>query len=89
MGVSKVAFDAKVLIDLTADTVTADNLKAGETAHDAAGNKVTGTMDGMMFLSGDVIACPDGLASISEDGILSLAAGHAVVSSGGVLEIIQ
>lgn len=37
--------DGSVLIDLTNDTVTANTLKAGYTAHDASGNIITGTMD--------------------------------------------
>lgn len=38
--------DGSVLIDLTNDTVTANTLKAGYTAHDASGNIITGTMGG-------------------------------------------
>lgn len=43
MGNSKIIFNGDVLIDLTGDTVTADKLLTGATAHDKAGNKVTGT----------------------------------------------
>ena len=35
--------DGIVLIDLTNDTVTADKIVAGYTAHDAGGNAITGT----------------------------------------------
>lgn len=42
MGVAKVNYNNETLIDLTADTVTADTLRAGETAHDAEGNAVVG-----------------------------------------------
>ena len=42
MGVAKVNYNDETLIDLTADTVTADTLLAGETAHDAEGNAVVG-----------------------------------------------
>ena len=42
MGVAKVNYNNETLIDLTADTVTADTLLAGETAHDAEGNPVVG-----------------------------------------------
>lgn len=41
---NKVIYGDEVLIDLTADTVTADTLAEGVTAHDAAGNAITGTM---------------------------------------------
>lgn len=43
MPVNHVIYDNKTLIDLRSDTVTSDTLLAGETAHDAAGNKITGT----------------------------------------------
>ena len=44
MGVSKVIIDDEVKLDLTADTVEPAALKAGYTAHNAAGNKIVGTM---------------------------------------------
>lgn len=42
---NKVVFGGTVLIDLTADTVTADKILASYTAHDASGAVVTGTCD--------------------------------------------
>lgn len=42
---NKVVFGNTVLIDLTADTVTADKILASYTAHDASGATVTGTCD--------------------------------------------
>lgn len=42
---NKVVFGNTVLIDLTADTVTADKILASYTAHDASGAIVTGTCD--------------------------------------------
>ena len=53
MAVSKVVYGATVLVDLTEDTVTADKLMAGYTAHDAAGNAVTGTAGATV--SGEVL----------------------------------
>lgn len=44
MGVSKVVIDGEVKLDLTADTVEPAALKAGYTAHNAAGDKIVGTM---------------------------------------------
>lgn len=41
--ISKVVFGSTVLIDLTADTVTADKILVSYTAHDAAGNAITGS----------------------------------------------
>ena len=43
MGYSKVVYDGKVLIDLTADSVVADKLLAGFTAHGANGELITGS----------------------------------------------
>lgn len=43
MANSKIIYFGKTLIDLTQDTVKADKLLAGYTAHDAAGEIITGT----------------------------------------------
>ncbi len=43
MATSKVMINGTVEIDLTADTVTADTLAEGVTAHNSAGEVVTGT----------------------------------------------
>ena len=45
MAISKVVYGGKTLIDLTADTITADKLLSGITAHGADGEKITGTCD--------------------------------------------
>lgn len=42
-NVKKVIYGGKTLIDLTADTVTADKVLDGVTAHDKSGAKITGT----------------------------------------------
>lgn len=41
--VGKVVLGDEVLIDLTADTITAEDLKEGVTAHDKSGAAITGT----------------------------------------------
>lgn len=43
MAVNKVIYGGNVLIDLTKDTVTADKLASGITAHDKSGKTITGT----------------------------------------------
>lgn len=43
MAVNKVVYGNEVKIDLTGDTVTAENLKKGITAHDKSGEIITGT----------------------------------------------
>ena len=45
MAINKVIYGGGTLIDLTTDTVTAETLKTGVTAHDKAGNQITGTFD--------------------------------------------
>lgn len=42
MAVNKVIYNAKVLIDLTSDTVTAETLAEGVTAHNKSGAQITG-----------------------------------------------
>lgn len=44
MNVSKVIYGGETLIDLTNDTVTEDTLAEGVTAHNASGDKITGTL---------------------------------------------
>lgn len=43
MGVSKVNFGGKTLVDLTGDSVNSQSLLSGYTAHNKAGEKITGT----------------------------------------------
>lgn len=43
MGYNKIVYDNNTLIDLTNDTVTADKMIQGTTAHDKAGNLIVGT----------------------------------------------
>ena len=43
MAVNKVIYGGNILIDLTTDTVTADKLASGITAHDESGKTITGT----------------------------------------------
>ncbi len=43
MGVSKVVYGGRALIDLTGDTITADKLLSGITAHGKDGEEITGS----------------------------------------------
>ena len=45
MAINKVVYGGQVLIDLTGDTVTADKLLKGYTAHDKAGASIAGTCE--------------------------------------------
>lgn len=63
MGVNKVVYDGNTLIDLTADTVAADKLAKGYTAHDKAGNLVTGTVE--IAVSNETLVIPIGFVEVS------------------------
>lgn len=43
MGVNKVMYGSRAVIDISGDTVTAGDLAKGKTAHNASGEKITGT----------------------------------------------
>lgn len=45
MAINKVVYGGQTLIDLTGDTVTADKILAGFTAHDKSGVRITGACD--------------------------------------------
>lgn len=45
MAISKIIYDGKTLIDLTADTITEDKLLKGVTAHGPDGEAITGTCE--------------------------------------------
>lgn len=63
----------ETLIDLTADTVTADKLLKGYTAHDASGASITGTAAGS-----------EGSAYQDEDGYIVLGEGESSVPQGNI-----
>ena len=44
MGVNKVVYGGKTVVDLTGDTVTASALAEGATAHNAAGEQIVGVL---------------------------------------------
>lgn len=58
MPISKVIYEGRTLIDLTSDTVTAENLSSGVTAHDAKGNLIVGT-------GGDALLIPNNVNNLS------------------------
>lgn len=59
---NKVIYGGKTLIDLTGDTITADKLDAGITAHDKSGALITGTSTKDSDTSGDTAAVAEILA---------------------------
>ena len=62
MAVNKVIYDGDTLIDLSGDTVTADKMLAGVTAHDKAGNPITGSYE-----------VPSGTVNINANGTHNVA----------------
>ena len=59
MAVNKVGVDGEAIIDLCADTVTANKLAAGYTAHDKSGAVIIGTMeDGGIKLQSIAVTTP-------------------------------
>lgn len=68
MAANKVVFGEEVIMDLTGDSVSPENLLAGETAHDRAGNPVTGAV-----ITHDVV---DNLESTSTEDALSANQGR-------------
>lgn len=71
MAVSKVEFGGGTLIDLTADTVTAETLMSGYTAHGANGEKVEGTLEVQNYYTG----ASEPSASLGANGDLYLVVG--------------
>jgi len=53
MAYNKVEVNGETLIDLTSDTVTADTLVSGRTAHLASGEKVSGTFEPVTGVKGN------------------------------------
>ena len=54
--INKVVYNGTVLIDLTGDTITADKLLSGYTAHDKSGASITGTNTYDSDTSNDTVA---------------------------------
>lgn len=57
-NISKVVFGGRVLMDLTSDTVTPEFLIIGKTAHNAAGELITGTHEEEIVSSSEITITP-------------------------------
>ena len=53
MAVNKVVYGSRTLVDLTQDTVASDKLVRGYTAHDKAGNAITGALKIQVYRTGN------------------------------------
>lgn len=83
MAVNKVVYGHTVLVDLTEDTVSADKLLNGDTAHDASGDLIIGTMPN----NGAVSASIDGTGTTEYTIPKGYHNGSGKVSFGGTVEI--
>lgn len=70
MAINKIVYNGGTLIDLTSDTVTADKLLEGYTAHDRSGTLITGTASGSG--SGAVWQDVNGYVHLSDEGDIEL-----------------
>ena len=66
---NKVILNGETLIDLTEDTVTAETLQEGVTAHDKSGEKIVGTFVHTVTLFAPSISLytPQGILKITDD----------------------
>lgn len=71
MGINKVEYAGRTLVDLTEDTISADKMLSGETAHDKTGETITGTLVAQRYYVGTTE--PD--TSFGEDGDVYLKVG--------------
>lgn len=83
MAVNKVVYGTTVLVDLTEDTVTADKLLQGYTAHDKSGALITGTAD---KTEGSVYQDEDGYLVV-DDSESSAPQGNISITANGTYDV--
>lgn len=71
MAVNKVVYGSRTLVDLTQDTIASDKLVRGYTAHDKAGNAITGALKIQVYRTGNGTPSSD----LGEEGDLYLDLG--------------
>lgn len=71
MPVNKVIYGDKTLIDLSNDTISANKLLSGETAHDKGGNIITGILTAQRYHIGTDAPPP----TLGDDGDVYLRTG--------------
>lgn len=89
MAFSKIIFNGTTLIDLTSDTVATDNLVSPNTAHNNAGNSITGAIASKsssdLTVSGATVTAPAGLyTSAASKSVASGTAGTPTATKGTV-----
>lgn len=80
MGINKVQYGNTTLIDLTSDTVTADKLMQGYTAHDRTGALITGTATGG---GGAVWQDANGYVHLDDEGTTPITVESLSVTTNG------
>lgn len=55
MGINKVNYGSTTLIDISNDTVTANTLLSGSTAHDNSGTQITGAVSFVTYYTGTTV----------------------------------
>lgn len=83
MGINKVQYGNTTLIDLTSDTVTADKLMQGYTAHDRSGTLITGTATGGGGSGGNVWQDQDGYVHLDDEGTTPITVEPLSVTQNG------
>lgn len=68
MAINKVNYGNTTLIDISNDTVTANTLLSGSTAHDNTGTQITGTVSFVTYYTGS----SDPSSSLGSDGDIYL-----------------
>ena len=91
MGVNKVVLGEDTLIDLTGDTVSADKLSKGVTAHDMAGEPIVGTMEaggGKKYTFTDGLTETDGTVKWDLNDRIKAGSGNGSIVIGSTQENI-
>lgn len=87
MPVNKVVFGDRTLIDLTSDTVSADKLAKGVTAHDKTGVQITGTMESGGSSEKYGATASTFLGDVDASGVLQAPTGQADLVFDGVTDL--
>ena len=88
MAKNKIEFAGKVILDLTADTVTPETLAEGVTAHDRSGEQIVGTMSSGSG-GGAKVVVPSGGTPIQGEGYVENIYFNTALSVEEVNSIIQ